>query len=128
MNSSLMAAGSPEQRTKPGSAPDLFSMKETPAKRGLKTHMPGVFRSAERSPFMSHTKADSGGLQELWSNNLNHRSIRQNLQALLWNVDKDNIVLEVLDNEQNLALRGLLDELLTNSWEGNWLTINQDLH
>jgi len=74
------------------------------------------------------TKADSAGLQELWGNNLNHRSIGQNLQALLWNVDKDNIVLEVLDNEQNLALRGLLDELLTNSWEGNWLTINQDLH
>merc|ERR1719228_1361900 len=52
-NSSLRAAGSPEQRTKPGSAPDLFSMKERAARRGLKTHMPGVLRSAERSPFMS---------------------------------------------------------------------------
>merc|ERR1712029_395580 len=41
MSSSLRAAGSPEQRTKPGLAPDLFSMKERAAKRGLKTHMLG---------------------------------------------------------------------------------------
>merc|ERR1719259_1097280 len=52
-NSSLVAVGSPEQRSKPEVEPDLLSMKEKAAKRGLITHMRGVFRSAVRSPFMS---------------------------------------------------------------------------
>merc|ERR550517_1556504 len=52
-NSSLRVAGRPEQGSKPALAPDLFNMKERAAKRGLRMHMPGVFRSAVRSPFMS---------------------------------------------------------------------------
>merc|ERR1711951_322002 len=52
-NSSLRAAGRPEQRSKPASVPDLFNMKERAARCGLKTHLAGVLRSAERSPFMS---------------------------------------------------------------------------
>merc|ERR1719495_2143361 len=52
-NSSLREGGRPEQRSKPTDDPDLFSMKERAARRGLITHMRGVFRSAVRSPFMS---------------------------------------------------------------------------
>jgi len=74
------------------------------------------------------TKTDSAGLQEQWGNNLNPRSIGQNLQALLRDMDKDDIVLKALDDDKNLAFWALLDKLLTNSWEGDWLTIDQDLH
>merc|ERR1719392_662101 len=52
-NSSLRVAGMPEQRSNPALAPDLFNIKDRAARRGLKTHIRGVFRSAERSPFMS---------------------------------------------------------------------------
>jgi len=73
-------------------------------------------------------KTNSAGLQEQWGNNLNPRSIGQNLQALLRDMDKDNIVLKALDDENNLAFWALLDKLLTNRWKGDWLTIDQDLH
>jgi len=38
------------------------------------------------------------------------------------------MVLETLDDEENFALWALLDQLLTNSWQGDWLTIDQNLH
>jgi len=62
-------------------------------------------------------KADSARLQELWSNNLNHDTIRQDLQALLWDIDRDDTVLEVLQNNNDLAFWALLNKLLTNSRE-----------
>jgi len=74
------------------------------------------------------TKADSPRLQELWSNNLNHDAIRQHLQALLWDIDRDDIVLEVLEDGKDLSLWALLDELLANSWEAQLLTIDHNLH
>merc|ERR1719423_408964 len=43
----------PEQRSKPEAEPDLLMRKERAARCGLITHIPGVLRSAERSPFMS---------------------------------------------------------------------------
>jgi len=72
-------------------------------------------------------KADSAGLQELWGNNLNDRSVGQDLQHLPWQVDKD-CVLEALDNQEDPALLVPLDELLTNSWESQLFTIQSDLH
>jgi len=72
-------------------------------------------------------KADSAGLQELWGNNLNGRSVGQDLQHLLWQVDKD-CVLEALDNQEDPALLVPLDELLTNSGESQLLTIQSDLN
>merc|ERR1711973_880317 len=36
-------------------------------------------------------KTDSARLQELWGNNLNPGAIGQDLQALLWDMDRDNI-------------------------------------
>jgi len=72
-------------------------------------------------------KAHSAGLQELWGNNLNDRSVGQDLQHLLWQVDKD-CVLEALDNQEDPALLVPLDELLTNSGESQLLTIQSDLH
>jgi len=73
-------------------------------------------------------KANSARLQELWGNNLNQDAVRQDLQALLWDVDRDDIVLEVLDDDKDLALWALLDELLTNSWEAQLLSIDHNLH
>merc|ERR1719184_516959 len=64
-------------------------------------------------------KTNSAGLQEQWGNNLDHRPIGQYLQALLWDMDKDNIVFKALNNEKNLAFWALLDKLLTHSWEGD---------
>merc|ERR1711973_81305 len=52
-NSVLRVDGMPEQRSKPEAEPDLLIREETAARCGLMTHWPGVFRSAERSPFMS---------------------------------------------------------------------------
>merc|ERR1711962_1667884 len=52
-NSVLRVAGMPEQRSKPETEPDLLMRKERAARCGLITHIPGVLRSAERSPFMS---------------------------------------------------------------------------
>merc|ERR1711962_327925 len=52
-NSVLRVAGMPEQRSKPEAEPDLLMREERAARCGLITHIPGVLRSAERSPFMS---------------------------------------------------------------------------
>merc|ERR1719474_1853293 len=52
-NSVLRVDGMPEQRSKPEAEPDLLIRYETAARCGLMTHWPGVFRSVERSPFMS---------------------------------------------------------------------------
>merc|ERR1719495_891102 len=71
--------------------------------------------------------ANSAGLEERWGNNLNHRSIGQNLQHLLRDVDQDNILI-AMDNEDDFALWVLLDELLTNSRECQLLSIQHDLH
>jgi len=71
-------------------------------------------------------KADRARLQEHWGNNLNPGSIRQDLQALLWDMDRDNIVLEELNNSNGLALSVLLDELLANNWVDLFL-VDKDL-
>merc|ERR1719249_483721 len=73
-------------------------------------------------------KANSTGLQELWGNNLNHRSVGQDHQALPWDVDLEDIVLVTQEDQHGLAFRVLLDQTLTNSWEGKLLTIDHDLH
>jgi len=73
-------------------------------------------------------KANSTGLQELWGNNLNHRSVGQDHQALPWDVDLEDIVLVTQENQHGLAFRVLLDQTLTNSWEGKLLTIDHNLH
>merc|ERR1712029_598053 len=71
-------------------------------------------------------KTNSARLQELWGNNLNPGAIGQDLQALLWDINRDNIVLETLNNGNDLALRVLLDKLLANSWVDLFL-VDQDL-
>jgi len=72
-------------------------------------------------------KTNSARLQELWGNNLNPRSIRQDLQALLWDVDRDNTILETLDHGDDLAFNILLDELLANHWV-DLFPVDEDLH
>jgi len=69
-------------------------------------------------------KTDSARLQELWGNNLNPESIRHDLQALLWDKDRHNIVLKTLNDSDGLALSVLLDELLTSSWPQHLLVDN----
>jgi len=82
------------------------------------------------SAFAVHVtaKANSTRLQNLWGNNLNPGAIGQDLKALLWDMDRDNTILEVLDDDENLAFSVLLDELLTNSWEPQLLAIDHNLH
>jgi len=70
-------------------------------------------------------KADSAGLQQLWGNNLNHDSVGQDSDALLWDVDGDNTILEHHDHGGNLALDGLLDNL-ANNWV-DLLTVDKNL-
>jgi len=72
-------------------------------------------------------KTNSARLQELWGNNLNPGSIRQDLQALLWDINRDNIVLETLNHGDDLALNIFLDELLTNHWT-DLFPVDEDLH
>merc|ERR1719187_2181703 len=127
-NSALRAAGRPEQRSKPGSAPDLFSMKGEGSQAWPQhAHAWGLEVSRALTIHVT-TKADSARLQKPWSDNFNPRSIGQNLQTLIWDVNPDSIVLETLDDEENFSLCILLDQLLTNGWQGDWLTIDQNLH
>merc|ERR1711915_1127236 len=77
------------------------------------THAWGLQVSSDLTVHVT-AKTNSARLQELWGNNLNPRSIRQDLQALLWDIDRDNIVLEALNHGDDLAFNILLDELLTN--------------
>merc|ERR1719474_1171369 len=52
-NSGLRAAGIPAQRSRPGADPDLLTMKERAARCGGMTHIRGVLRSTDFSPFIS---------------------------------------------------------------------------
>ena len=70
-------------------------------------------------------KADSAGLQQLWGNNLNQDSVGQDSDALLWDVDGDNTILEHHDHGGDLALDGLLDNL-ANNWV-DLLTVDKNL-
>jgi len=70
-------------------------------------------------------KTNSAGLKQLWGNNLNHDSVGQDSDALLWDVDGDNTILEHHDHGGNLALDGLLDNL-ANNWV-DLLTVDKNL-
>merc|ERR1719378_730355 len=70
-------------------------------------------------------KTNSAGLKQLWGNNLNHDSVGQDSDALLWDVDGDNTILEHHNHGSNLALDGLLDNL-ANNWVA-LLTVDKNL-
>merc|ERR1711872_762955 len=91
------------------------------------THMRGGGQVSSELAVHVSAKTQSRVLQDLWGNNLNHRAIRDDLQALLWDVNRDDVVLEELDNSQDPSLRVLLDELLSNNWV-QLLTAHHNLH
>merc|ERR1711915_104491 len=89
------------------------------------THAWGLQVSSDLTVHVT-AKTNRARLQELWSNNLNPGAIGQDLQALLWDVDGDNIVLITQNNGNDLALSVLLDELLANDWMDLFVA-NKDL-
>merc|ERR1712121_591371 len=78
-NSGFRAAGIPAQRSKPGADPDLLRMNERAARCGGMTHMRGVLRSADFSPFMSPQRPTVRDFKSCGAN-LNHDAIGQDLQ------------------------------------------------
>merc|ERR1719300_2000751 len=111
-NSVLRVDGMPEQRSKPEAEPDLLIREETAARCGLITHWPGVFRSAERSPFMSPQRPTARDLSSCGATTSTKTPL-------------DNTILEHHDHGGNLTLDGLLDNL-ANNWV-DLLTVDKNL-